>query len=160
MDDIPSLSVPLSPSFVAWCDERGIKRIGIDAAYVKSGWRGIVATENIKSGQVILSCPEKCLISNRLAKQSQSFLASQGHLKPNESLAVILLHELSKANLSDPHNQSAWEPYLRSLPQGYTCLCRLLCIDYTTLQTSVTMHRLHYITYCALSSSSSPSLTA
>lgn len=123
----PAVAIPLSLAFVAWCEEKGIERFGIEAAFVQAGWRGIVATHDIKSGDIILACPAACLLSNQLQSATSSLrphLSSQSHLnlKPIETLAVILLNELSRSQSSD-NRPGAWEPYLRSLPRSYTCLC-------------------------------------
>lgn len=53
--DQPGVSV----EYTSWCDQQGVKRHGIESRYFPDGWRGVMATRHIDSGE-LMNLPVSC----------------------------------------------------------------------------------------------------
>ncbi len=121
----------------------GIVTHGIEASFVRLGWRGLVATRPIAPGETILEVPERLLLTNqRMDQQLHQVLQRHPGLRPEQTLAVLLLSELSKCGTSSAKEGtietaavgSLWQPYLMQLPKAYTTLCNWSAADINELQ--------------------------
>lgn len=123
---------------VKWGLEKGALMHGIRAARVDQGQRGIVAVENVGKGQVILSVPRAILMSVETARLDPAIrrMEEQVSLTSQQVLAIHLLQESAKGK------QSAWFPYLKQLPRGYTLLSHFLHKE------SIEMQDVHGIDRC------------
>lgn len=63
------------PAYRAWCEQHGIAVHGVDPAYVAQGWRGVVATQQLSAGNVIMSVPQQLLMSVISARQDARLAA-------------------------------------------------------------------------------------
>lgn len=111
-----------SPGFLDWCQRHGIQGLGVAAAEVTEGGRGLVATRPIQAGDVVLKVPGTLLMSTRSARRDPVLkaLLSRGgqELSPMQVLTVHLLHEMSKM-MYNKAGGSFWGPYLSQLPREY-----------------------------------------
>lgn len=107
----------VSEDLLEWCKRFGVAAEGIQVSFVSEGWRGVVATKHISTGDCILSVPRNLLMSVESAK-AQPWFASVAsrhpHLTSSQLLSIHLLHEVTKGR------SSFWWPYLESLPKSYT----------------------------------------
>lgn len=121
----------ISPEYHHWCQTSGIKLHGIEAAFVEHGWRGVVATQDIEPGHVLLEVPEELLMTTRSARKDRALrtaLEGTPGLSDVEVLGVHLLHELSRCQVDkaaddDGSGSSRWRLYIEHLPRSYTTLC-------------------------------------
>ncbi len=81
----------VSPVYKDWCEKSGIKRYGIEAAFVEHGWRGVVATEAIAAGATILEVPEGLLMTGRSA-MADAHLRRVLEANPGLSPVQVCLH--------------------------------------------------------------------
>ena len=124
-------AMAISPEYHHWCQTSGIKLHGIEAAFVEHGWRGVVATQDIQPGHVLLEVPEELLMTTRSARKDRALRAAlEGTpgLSDVEVLGVHLLHELSRCQVDkaaddDGSGSSRWRLYIEHLPRSYTTLC-------------------------------------
>lgn len=99
-----------------WCQEHGASALSITAGFVAEGWRGIVASADIKQNSCILEVPEAILMSEKSALADAHLLRSlPGSPATGQTLlALHLLNEMAKGAAS------FWAPYLSTLPRSYT----------------------------------------
>lgn len=57
------------PSYLAWCREHQVHMHGVQPAYVAEGWRGVVATQELAPGHVVMTVPQDMLMSVLSAQQ-------------------------------------------------------------------------------------------
>lgn len=121
----------ISLEYHHWCQASGIKLHGIEAAFVEHGWRGVVATQDIQPGHVLLEVPAELLMTTRSARKDRALRAAlEGTpgLSDVEVLGVHLLHELSRCQVDKAADEggsgsSRWRLYIEHLPRSYTTLC-------------------------------------
>jgi hypothetical protein len=51
------------PGYLSWCQQHHIDMDGVQPAYVAEGWRGVVATNELNAGHVVMSVPQEVLMS-------------------------------------------------------------------------------------------------
>lgn len=56
-------------SYLAWCRQHEISMLGVEPAYVAEGWRGVVATQELAPGHVVMKVPQQMLMSVLTANQ-------------------------------------------------------------------------------------------
>lgn len=56
-------------SYLEWCKQHGISMHGVQPAYVAEGWRGVVATEDLSPGHIVMRVPQSMLMSSLTANQ-------------------------------------------------------------------------------------------
>ena len=108
-------------AFYDWALARGARPVKCAPAEVTEGWRGVVATDSIDAGEVVLAVPGELLMSRRSAMSDPTLAAvlegPEGEaLSPTERLCVHLLHEASKGA------GSRWHPYISQLPRRYNLM--------------------------------------
>jgi len=75
-DDAVSLSPPVDPVLISWCEANGITFGPIKAGFVQQGWRGIIATEEIKLNQCILKVPSRLLLCCQSARRDAALTSA------------------------------------------------------------------------------------
>lgn len=65
----PQNSSMADPSYLAWCREHQVHMHGVQPAYVAEGWRGVVATQELAPGHVVMTVPQDMLMSVLSAQQ-------------------------------------------------------------------------------------------
>jgi hypothetical protein len=128
----------VDPAFFKFCIAHGLKFGDIRAVFVPSGWRGVIATQDIAANTCALRVPRNILLSCETASLDAELAAVMKTCPPLSSLsllAVHLLHELSKGSAS------LWAEYLRSLPPTYTTAISLSATEAAALQVSYAQHQ-------------------
>ncbi|KAK3275654.1 hypothetical protein CYMTET_16226 [Cymbomonas tetramitiformis] len=93
-------------AFLDWCDSKGVVAPCLEIFEDASGYRGLRASEQIQTGEVIIRVPlEACLTGSSL--QLSAPLDSSG----KQRLFLRVLEELERPEAS------AWAPYLAVLPE-------------------------------------------
>lgn len=57
------------PGYLSWCQQHHISMVGVQPGYVAEGWRGVVATEELDTGHVVMSVPQEILMSVMSARR-------------------------------------------------------------------------------------------
>uniref|UniRef100_U3K753 SET domain containing 4 n=1 Tax=Ficedula albicollis TaxID=59894 RepID=U3K753_FICAL len=106
-----------------WLKERGFEDSNLrPAEFWGITGRGLMTTKALQTGDLIISLPEKCLLTTGTVLSS----CLGGHIvkwKPPVSPLLALCTFL----IAEKHagEKSAWKPYLDVLPKTYTCLACL-----------------------------------
>ncbi|XP_029459366.1 SET domain-containing protein 4 isoform X3 [Rhinatrema bivittatum] len=101
-----------------WLKERGFEGSNLKTAQFADTGRGLMTTKSIQAGDVIISLPEKCLLTTGTVLRSylgEYITKWKPPLSPLLALCVFLIVEKHVGDLS------LWKPYLDVLPQSYTC---------------------------------------
>lgn len=74
------------PSYLAWCREHQVHMHGVKPAYVAEGWRGVVATQELAPGHVVMTVPQDMLMSVLSAQQDPvlALLLPRQHLSSHQ----------------------------------------------------------------------------
>ncbi|NWX56283.1 SETD4 protein, partial [Promerops cafer] len=101
-----------------WLKERGFEDSNLRPAEFWETGRGLMTTKALQAGDLIISLPEKCLLTTGTVLSS----CLGGHIvkwKPPVSPLLALCTFL----IAEKHagEKSPWKPYLDVLPQTYTC---------------------------------------
>ncbi|KAL9866692.1 SET domain-containing protein 4 isoform 3-T4 [Geothlypis trichas] len=101
-----------------WLKERGFEDSNLRPAEFWGTGRGLMTTKALQAGDVIISLPEKCLLTTSTVLSS----CLGGHIeqwKPPVSPLLALCTFL----IAEKHSgqKSPWKPYLDVLPRTYTC---------------------------------------
>ncbi|NXT09957.1 SETD4 protein, partial [Prunella fulvescens] len=101
-----------------WLKERGFEDSNLRPAEFWETGRGLMTTKALQAGDVIISLPEKCLLTTGTVLSSHL----GGHIekwKPPVSPLLALCTFL----IAEKHagEKSPWKPYLDVLPEAYTC---------------------------------------
>jgi hypothetical protein len=63
------------PAYLAWCQQHGITTHGVRPAFVTQGWRGVVSTQRLAAGDVIMRVPQALLLSVVAARRDPQLAA-------------------------------------------------------------------------------------
>nr|XP_002188626.4 SET domain-containing protein 4 isoform X1 [Taeniopygia guttata] len=101
-----------------WLKERGFEDSNLRPAEFWETGRGLMTTKALQAGDLIISLPEKCLLTTGTVLSS----CLGGHIekwKPPVSPLLALCTFL----IAEKHagQKSPWKPYLDVLPKAYTC---------------------------------------
>ncbi|NWH41124.1 SETD4 protein, partial [Chloropsis hardwickii] len=101
-----------------WLKERGFEDSNLRPAEFWETGRGLMTTKTLQAGGLIISLPEKCLLTTGTVLSS----CLGGHIvkwKPPVSPLLALCTFL----IAEKHagEKSPWKPYLDVLPKTYTC---------------------------------------
>ncbi|XP_077049153.1 SET domain-containing protein 4 isoform X2 [Agelaius phoeniceus] len=101
-----------------WLKERGFEDSNLRPAEFWETGRGLMATKALQAGDVIISLPEKCLLTTSTVLSS----CLGGHIE-NWKPPVSPLLALCTFLIAEKHagEKSPWKPYLDVLPKTYTC---------------------------------------
>ncbi|XP_006126065.2 SET domain-containing protein 4 isoform X2 [Pelodiscus sinensis] len=101
-----------------WLKERGFNDSNLIPAQFSDTGRGLMNTKAFKAGELIISLPEKCLLTTGTVLSSYlgEYVAKwKPSISPLIALCTFLIAERHAGE------QSAWKPYIDVLPKTYTC---------------------------------------
>ncbi|NWI59208.1 SETD4 protein, partial [Calyptomena viridis] len=101
-----------------WLKDRGFGDNNLRPAEFRETGRGLMATKALQAGDVIISLPEKCLLTTSTVLSS-----SLGRYIRNWKPPVSPLMALCTFLMAEKHagQESPWKPYLDVLPKTYSC---------------------------------------
>uniref|UniRef100_A0A8C8RYF1 SET domain-containing protein 4 n=1 Tax=Pelusios castaneus TaxID=367368 RepID=A0A8C8RYF1_9SAUR len=101
-----------------WLKERGFDDNNLRPAQFSDTGRGLMTTKAFRAGELIISLPEKCLLTTGtvLSGYLGEYIAKwKPPISPLIALCTFLIAEKYAGE------QSVWKPYLDVLPKTYTC---------------------------------------
>ncbi|KAL3050705.1 hypothetical protein OYC64_012677 [Pagothenia borchgrevinki] len=116
-----SVSLSHQPQYVRlkkFLHQRGFTSTLLQPALFTDTGRGLQALKTIKSGELIISLPESCLLTTSTVLNSYlgPYIKSwRPRISPLLALCVFLVCERHRGEASD------WFPYIDVLPKTYTC---------------------------------------
>uniref|UniRef100_A0A8C0GBX0 SET domain containing 4 n=1 Tax=Chelonoidis abingdonii TaxID=106734 RepID=A0A8C0GBX0_CHEAB len=106
-----------------WLKERGFNDRNLRPAQFSDTGRGLMTTKAFQAGELIISLPEKCLLTAGTVFSSylgENIAKWKPPISPLIALCTFLIAEKYAGE------QSVWKPYLDVLPKTYTCP---VCLD-------------------------------
>ncbi|NXR77771.1 SETD4 protein, partial [Pycnonotus jocosus] len=101
-----------------WLKERGFEDSNLRPAEFWETGRGLMTTKPLQAGDLIISLPEKCLLTTSTVLSS----CLGGHIvkwkPPVSPLLALCTFLIAERHAGD---KSPWKPYLDVLPKAYTC---------------------------------------
>ncbi|KAK3842707.1 MAG: hypothetical protein J3R72DRAFT_442254 [Linnemannia gamsii] len=101
--------------FLEWLKNMGCPRTKLTLAEFSNTGRGMMATKDIKAGEVIVQVPERNLVTMRSLQATYGARIARFGKKVNSHM-IIALHI---ALLVQAPERSGWLPYLRMLPKKF-----------------------------------------
>ncbi|OCT93790.1 SET domain containing 4 L homeolog isoform X1 [Xenopus laevis] len=101
-----------------WLKGRGFQGRHLRAAEFADTGRGLMATRDLKPGELIIALPETCLITTETVLQSylgKYIRLWRPHVSPLLALCTFLVAERFAGE------RSQWKPYLDVIPSTYSC---------------------------------------
>ncbi|KAM6448375.1 SET domain-containing protein 4 [Liasis olivaceus] len=101
-----------------WLKEKGYKDNNLRPALFSETGRGLMTTKTLQAEELIISLPEKCLLTSNTVLNSylrEYILKWRPPISPLIGLCSFLIAEKWS------HRTSVWKPYLDLLPETYTC---------------------------------------
>ncbi|CAM2096925.1 SET domain-containing protein 4 [Caretta caretta] len=101
-----------------WLKERGFDDRNLRPAQFSDTGRGLMTTKAFQAGELIISLPEKCLLTTGTVLSSylgENIAKWKPPISPLIALCTFLIAEKYAGE------QSVWKPYLDVLPKTYTC---------------------------------------
>ncbi|NXF10040.1 SETD4 protein, partial [Smithornis capensis] len=101
-----------------WLKDRGFEDSNLRPAEFRGTGRGLMATKAFQAGDVIISVPEKCLLTTSTVLSS----CLGGYIR-NWKPPVSPLLALCTFLMAEKHagQESPWKPYLDVLPKAFSC---------------------------------------
>ncbi|XP_019898059.2 SET domain-containing protein 4 isoform X2 [Esox lucius] len=118
---VQSVTLSHEPQFVAlrrWLQQRGFSSKLLVPAHFSDTGRGLMTLEPIKAGALLISLPEKCLLTTSTVLRSyigEYMKRWKPPIAPLLALCTFLISERHFGQLAE------WKPYIDVLPQKYTC---------------------------------------
>ncbi|XP_053189651.1 SET domain-containing protein 4 [Scomber japonicus] len=118
---VQSVSLCHQPQYVKlmkFLHQRGFTSTLLQPALFSDTGRGLQALRNVKTGHMLISLPESCLLTTSTVLDSylgQYIKSWKSRLSPLLALCVFLVCERHRGEASD------WLPYIDTLPTSYTC---------------------------------------
>ncbi|KAG0250473.1 SET domain-containing protein 4, partial [Mortierella polycephala] len=104
--------------FLDWLKNMGCPRTKLTLAEFSNTGRGMMATKNIKAGEVIVQVPERNLVTMKSLQSIYGARINRFGKKVNSHM-IIALHI---ALLVQTGEKSGWQPYLRMLPKRFNTM--------------------------------------
>ncbi|XP_074759639.1 SET domain-containing protein 4 isoform X1 [Athene noctua] len=101
-----------------WLKDRGFEDGNLRPAEFKDTGRGLMTTKPLQAGDLIISLPEKCLLTTGTVLSSslgEYIMKWKPPVSPLIALCTFLIAEKHAGE------KSLWKPYLDVLPKTYTC---------------------------------------
>ncbi|NWH20995.1 SET domain-containing protein 4 isoform X1 [Grus americana] len=101
-----------------WLKDRGFEDKNLRPAQFWDTGRGLMATKALQAGDLIISLPEKCLLTTGTVLSSclgEYIMRWKPPVSPLIALCTFLIAEKHAGE------KSLWKPYLDVLPKTYTC---------------------------------------
>ncbi|XP_046693268.1 SET domain-containing protein 4 isoform X2 [Silurus meridionalis] len=101
-----------------WLKQKGFSSKGLIPASFTDTGRGLMATQPIEANDLVISLPEKCLLTT--SKVLESYLGEyikrwKPPVSPLIALCSFLIAERYRGDTAE------WSPYIKVLPTSYTC---------------------------------------
>ncbi|XP_041877231.1 SET domain-containing protein 4 isoform X1 [Corvus kubaryi] len=110
-----------------WLKERGFEGTNLRPAEFWGTGRGLMATKALQAGDLVISLPEKCLLTTGTVLSSclgGYIVKWKPPVSPLLALCTFLIAEKHAGE------KSPWKPYLDVLPKTYTCPA---CLDHDVI---------------------------
>lgn len=130
--------VAVDPALLKFCNDNGTQIENIRAVFVKNGWRGVIATQNIDLNTCLLRVPRNILLSCESARLDAEIVAAMSTCPPLSSLSLLAVHLLCEFSKGP---SSFWADYLRSLPPSYTTAISLSATETAALHAPYAQHQ-------------------
>ncbi|NXE71110.1 SETD4 protein, partial [Calcarius ornatus] len=101
-----------------WLKERGFEDSNLRPAEFWETGRGLMTTKALQAGDVIISLPEKCLLTTSTVLSSCLGAHIQRWKPPVSPLLALCTFLIAERHAGE---SSPWKPYLDVLPKTYTC---------------------------------------
>ncbi|XP_051470793.1 SET domain-containing protein 4 isoform X2 [Apus apus] len=101
-----------------WLKDRGFEDSNLRPAEFRDTGRGVMTTKALQTGDLIISLPEKCLLTTATVLSSclgEYIMKWKPPVSPLIALCTFLIAEKHAGE------KSLWKPYLDVLPETYTC---------------------------------------
>ncbi|NWU64589.1 SETD4 protein, partial [Pterocles burchelli] len=101
-----------------WLKDRGFEDSNLRPAEFWDTGRGLMTTKALQTGDLIISLPEKCLLTTGMVLSSclgEYIMKWKPPISPLIALCTFLIAEKHAGE------KSLWKPYLDVLPKTYTC---------------------------------------
>ncbi|KAM6293689.1 SET domain-containing protein 4 isoform 1-T1 [Porphyrio hochstetteri] len=101
-----------------WLKDRGFEERNLRPAQFQDTGRGLMTTKGLQAGDLIISLPEKCLLTTSTVLGSylgEYIMRWKPPVSPLIALCTFLIAEKHAGE------KSQWKPYLDVLPKTYTC---------------------------------------
>ncbi|NWR70244.1 SETD4 protein, partial [Centropus unirufus] len=101
-----------------WLKDRGLEDSNLRPAQFCDTGRGLMTTKTLQAGDLIISLPEKCLLTTATVLSSSLggyIMKWKPPVSPLIALCTFLIAEKHAGE------KSLWKPYLDVLPKTYTC---------------------------------------
>nr|XP_020645007.1 SET domain-containing protein 4 [Pogona vitticeps] len=111
-----------------WLKERGYEDSKLMPAEFPGTGRGLMATKHLQAEDLIISLPEKCLLTTDTVLNSylrKYIVEWKPPVSPLIALCTFLIAE------KFGQEKSLWKPYLDLLPETYTCP---VCLEHETVE--------------------------
>ncbi|KAM9036117.1 SET domain-containing protein 4 isoform X1 [Sarcophilus harrisii] len=106
-----------------WLKERKFEDHNLRPTRFSGTGRGLMAVKSLQPGELIISLPEKCLLTTDTVIKSYLGDYITKWTPPISPLLALCTFLISENNAG---NKSPWKPYLDILPKDYTCL---VCLE-------------------------------
>ncbi|XP_030636620.1 SET domain-containing protein 4 [Chanos chanos] len=101
-----------------WLKERGFTSQCLIPARFPDTGRGLMTTQAIKANDLIISLPEKCLLTTNTVLGSYMGEYIKRWHPPVSPLLALCSFLIAERHFGD---ESQWKPYIGALPKSYTC---------------------------------------
>ncbi|XP_040279058.1 SET domain-containing protein 4 isoform X1 [Bufo bufo] len=101
-----------------WMKERGFRDKRLRTAHFPDTGRGLMTTQLLQPGELIISLPESCLLTTSTVLTSYLGKYIHGWRPPVSPLLALCTFLVLERYVGD---QSPWKPYLDVLPSAYDC---------------------------------------
>ncbi|XP_033002879.1 SET domain-containing protein 4 isoform X1 [Lacerta agilis] len=111
-----------------WLKERGYEDNKLRPAQFSETGRGLMTTKALQAEELIISLPEKCLLTTDTVLSSylgEYIIKWRPPISPLAALCTFLIAEKCACK-----EESLWKPYLDLLPETYTCP---VCLEQETV---------------------------
>ncbi|XP_035171632.1 SET domain-containing protein 4 [Oxyura jamaicensis] len=101
-----------------WLKDRGFEDSNLRPAQFQGTGRGLMTTKALQAGELVISLPEKCLLTTDTVLSSclgEYIIKWKPPVSPLIALCTFLIAEKHAGE------KSLWKPYLDVLPKSYTC---------------------------------------
>ncbi|XP_074389790.1 SET domain-containing protein 4 isoform X2 [Zonotrichia albicollis] len=101
-----------------WLKERGFEDSNLRPAEFWGTGRGLMTTKALRAGDVIISLPEKCLLTTSTVLSSSLGAHIESWKPPVSPLLALCTFLMAEKHAGA---KSPWKPYLDVLPSSHTC---------------------------------------
>ncbi|XP_023991516.1 SET domain-containing protein 4 isoform X1 [Salvelinus sp. IW2-2015] len=118
---VQSVTLSHEPQFVAlrrWLQQRGFSSKLLVPAHFSDTGRGLMTLQPIKADDLVISLPEKCLLTTSTVLRSYIGEYIERWKPPVSPLLALCAFLISERHFGQC---AEWKPYIDVLPQKYTC---------------------------------------